>query len=35
MIPPFGKYLVSQVGLKHTTGKLRIFTLHFMLASTK
>ncbi len=35
MIPPFGKYLVNQVGLEPTNGRFLVLTLHFMLASTK
>ena len=35
MIPPFGKYLVTQVGFEPTNGRFLVLTLHFMLASTK
>ena len=35
MIPTLGKYLVGQVGLEPTTGRLRVLAHYYILDSTK
>jgi len=35
MIPPFGNYLVGQVGLEPTTGRLWVLAKQIILKSTK